>query len=217
MGYAFDVQPPRCHVSGDQDRQCPVFEVLQDTQPFALINIPGNNPAGETVGIQSVMKVFPLALGVDEDHGALHSLAPQKAEQKRKLLFAGTVVEQLFHPFGSHLLRGNRDFFRQVHEFIGKLHHPLVEGGREHQVLPSVEGRQAAQNEAQVGDEAHVEHSVGLVDNQHFDPFQGIHLLFQIVDQAPRRTDNQVGTVTQGIFLFHVIDTAVDCLDNESA
>ena len=158
-----------------------------------------------------------LALGVEEDHRALHAVTSQKPQQQRKLLLAGNMEKQLFHAFGGHAVRCYRDFFRHVHEFVGQLHHPVIEGGREHQVLALVERWQPLQDKAQVGYESQVEHAVGLIDNQHLDPFEGVNLLLQVVDQAAGGANDHVGAIAQRVFLFHVIDAAVNGLDHQAA
>ena len=118
---------------------------------------------------------------------------------------------------GGHLLGRDRDLFRQIHEFVGQLHDPLVEGGGKHQVLALVKGWQAAQDKAQIGDKAHIEHAVGLVDHQHLDLFEAVDLLLEIVDQPARRADDDIGAVPQGVALLHVIHAAIDCLDGKTA
>ena len=61
--------------------------------------------------------------------------------------------------------------------------------GREHQRLPL--GRNLVDDLAQVVDKAHVEHPVGLVDDQHFDVRQiDVTLLHQIQQPAGRGDDN---------------------------
>ena len=46
--------------------------------------------------------------------------------------------------------------------------------------------RQAAQDEADVRDEAEVEHAVGLVEHQHLRVAQVEHVLLEVVDEAAR-------------------------------
>ncbi len=58
----------------DHDRQLAALEILQYPQPFFLLHIAGDDPAGKSVGVQPVMEELRLALGVDEDHGPLHPL-----------------------------------------------------------------------------------------------------------------------------------------------
>jgi hypothetical protein len=65
-------------------------------------------------------------------------------------------------------------------------------------------GGQAPQQEAQVGDEAHVEHAVGLVDDEDLDAPQVVDVLLQVVDQRP------------GVPIEHVdaLPSAARCFDS---
>src|SRR6185369_4575250 len=127
------------------------------------------------------------------------------------------MIQLLGDTFRRHLLRSYADFLRKIHEFVRKLHNPLVESGGEHEILPLVIRGEAAENKAEIGDKAHVEHPVCLVNDQDLNMAERIDLLFEIIYQTARRSDNDVGAFEQGIFLEHVIDAAVDRLDRKAA
>ncbi len=76
--------------------------------------------------------------------------------------------------------------------------------------------RQAPQDEAQVGDEAHVEHAVGLVDDQHLDAARRPDVLLQVVDEPTGRADQHVAAFAQRVALLVVVDAAVHGQDPES-
>ena len=127
------------------------------------------------------------------------------------------MVENLLHIFRSHPLRGDRDLLRRIHELVGQLHDPQIEGGGEEQILALIKGGQTAQDETQIGDKAHVKHAVGLVDDQHLDLFEAVNLLFEVVDQPARSADDDVGPLAERITLLHVIYAAIDTLDGKAA
>ena len=58
--------------------------------------------------------------------------------------------------------------------------------------------RQPAQDEPEVGDEAHVEHPVGLVDDEHLDLAGRPDVLLEIVDEPARGADQQVAALRAG-------------------
>ena len=64
-------------------------------------------------------------------------------------------------------------------------------GGREEHGLAR-EGQQLA-DALDVGDEAHVEHAVGLVDHQHVDAGEQQLAALEMVEQAARRGDDHIG------------------------
>ena len=60
MGDAVDVQTARGDIGGNQDRQFAFLEILQYAQPFLLLHIPGDQPAGKIVGVQPIIADIPL-------------------------------------------------------------------------------------------------------------------------------------------------------------
>jgi hypothetical protein len=97
-----------------------------------------------------------------------------------------------------------------VHVLVGEVHDRVRQSGGEHHGLSLVVRRQAAQQKAQVAQKTHVEQAIGLVDDQDLDAAQRVDPLFQVVDQSPRRADEDVAAVTQAIALLVVVDAAVD-------
>ena len=69
---------------------------------------------------------------------------------------------------------------------------------REQERLPPLGLGQPPQDEAQVGDEPHVEHAVGLVDHQHLDACRRPDVLLEVVDEPARRADEQVAAARAG-------------------
>ncbi len=127
------------------------------------------------------------------------------------------MVEDLLDPLGGHLLGGDAHLFGQIHELVGELHDPRREGRREEHRLALLEGWQLAQDVAQILDEAHVEHAVGLVDDHRLDRIEGEDPLLGVVDEPPRGGDDDVDPLLQGLALLVVVDAAEDRLDAERA
>ena len=126
------------------------------------------------------------------------------------------MVDEMLDVLRRHLLRRDRQLLGLVHEDVGQLHDVVAEGGGEQHRLPLVVGRQPPQQVAQVLDEPHVEHAVGFVDDEHLDAAQVEHVLAVVVDQAPRRADQQVDARLHLIALLAVVDAAVHGLDGEA-
>ena len=57
--------------------------------------------------------------------------------------------------------------------------------------------------------EAHVEHPVGLVEHEVLDVFQRQIFLGDVIEQSPRRGDDDVGSSFQLIVLLAVLHAAV--------
>ena len=70
--------------------------------------------------------------------------------------------------------------------------------------------RHLVDNAADVGHEAHVEHAVGLVEDQMLDGVELDRALLEIIEQAAGRGDKDVGAALELRFLFAVADAAID-------
>ena len=79
------------------------------------------------------------------------------------------MEQRLAHLVGGDLFGLDLDLLRVVHVLVGELHDPGRQRRREQQVDALVGRGHPAQQVADVGDEAEVEHAVGLVEHDDFD------------------------------------------------
>ncbi len=75
---------------------------------------------------------------------------------------------------------------------VCELEHAVRQRRGEQHVQAVVAFGQTAQHEADVLDEAEIEHPVGLVEHEHLHAAQAEHALLEEVDDAARRADQQV-------------------------
>ena len=92
---------------------------------------------------------------------------------------------------------------------VGKLHDAVGERGRKQHRQPPFRLGAAPQQEAQILDEAEIEHPVGFVEDDDIGFAQIEDPLLEIVDEPSRRADENVGAVLQLLALLVVVDTAV--------
>ena len=95
--------------------------------------------------------------------------------------------------------RRHRDGLGVPQEGVGQAADLGRHGGREEQRLPVA--REQADDALDVGDEAHVEHAVGLVDDEHLDVGQQQAAALEQVDQPARRGDQHVDAAHQRVLL----------------
>src|SRR2546422_1026933 len=103
-----------------------------------------------------------------------------------------------------------RSLGRVVHELPRELEHPERERRGEEERLTFVVRRQAPEDEAQVGDEPHVEHPVGLVDDEDLDVPGRPDTLLEVVDEPAGRAHEDVAAGGERLALLRVVDAAVD-------
>jgi hypothetical protein len=195
---AVDVQAARGHVGRHQDLQLAGLELLQQRLALLLRHVARQHADPVTGALQRPRHPLHPHLGVDEHHGPRALAAREQAEEQRDLLLVGREVDLLPDLGRGDELGLDHDLLGLVHVLVGELQHPVAEGGREQQGLALGADRHAPQQEADVLDEAEVEHAVGLVEHADLAGVQAHDLvLLDVVDQAPGGGDDHVGAGLQ--------------------
>jgi hypothetical protein len=83
------------------------------------------------------------------------------------LLFLLHAIRALFDQFDGRVARRDLDRQRIVQQPFGQAANVVRVGGGEQEILPFL--RQQLDDLADVVDEAHVEHAIGLIEHQHLD------------------------------------------------
>ena len=96
-------------------------------------------------------------------------------------------------PFNGGGDRRHRDLGGIAQHLLGEIGDRLGHGGGEQQGLAL--RRQFRDDPADVVDEAHVEHAVGLVEHENFDPVEPQRVALDEVEQAAGRRDQHVDPV----------------------
>ena len=167
-----------------------------------------NRGSLDALTLQTTAAAVGAVLGAHKDDGALRALLLEELGQQVVLGLNGHREHKLVNGVGGR--RGGRDLHagRVAHQVGNLAHGLLVECGREQQRLAL--GRRLAHNTANGGQKAHVEHAVGLVQNQHLDLVQVAGSLLDQIDQTARRGDQDVAAVLEGRGLGLVAHAAHD-------
>jgi hypothetical protein len=96
-------------------------------------------------------------------------------------------------------LPSDLDHFRRVHDLSGRLHHGVAYRRREEQRLPA--GWERSHDSPHAGPEAHVQHPVGLIENQHLEPAEIGGPAAQVVEKTSWRRDDEIHPSAQGALL----------------
>ena len=109
---------------------------------------------------------------------------------------------------GNRVAARDLDQLRVLQHGVGELLDLFREGGREQQALAFL--RQHGQDAPDVGDEAHVEHAVGFVEDDELDLAEVDALLLHVVEQAAGRGDDDLAAFAQFGGLRLDVDAAID-------
>ena len=153
-------------------------------QPVRTVLRPGEDQClVDPAGLDEVAEELALALAIDH-------------------------VDDLGDELGRCVAGRDLDRGRVVEQAVGEPPDLVREGRREEQVLAT--RRQDREDLADVADEAHVEHPVGLVEDEDLDPRQVDRPLAEVVEQAAGGRDDDLGAGAQGADLGIEADATVD-------
>ena len=168
----------------------------------------------DAVVLEHARKTPAGFLLVDEDDHLLHgrgarALRLQKLHEGVRLHAASHAVDLLRDGFGRLIVAG--DFDKHgigLEEVRRELLDLGREGGREHEAL-AVRGKKL-QDARDVREKAHVEHAVGFVEDDHFDLRELYGLLFDVVEETPRRRREDFDPAAKHVGLRTNVDAPVD-------
>ena len=210
-----DVQAARRDVGRDQQAQLAVAERFQRAGPLALVQVAVDRGRVVSVFRQRLGDDVDVRLAVAEDDGVGQPLAlgVDQGAQQVALLLGGHVAAgggQLDQALRDRLagrgLARDLDPFGRVQEGVGDPLDLGGHGGAEEQRLAG-EGRQL-EDALDIGDEAHVQHAVGLVDDHDLNAGQQQLAALDMVQQAARGGDQHVHAAVDQLVLFAEADAA---------
>lgn len=189
-----DVEPARGDVGCDEHRAAPVRKLDQYLIALALLELAMQRERMEALRTQHVEQVAALLLRVAERERADRPIVLQQQPDRMQSLVIGHLVEALANLavvvalFEFHLLRIPQDLPAQLCD-------PVWVGRREQQRLPF--RRTLAHDRRDVVEEPHVEHPVRFVEHERLQRAEREIAAFEMVHDAPRRTDDDMRAVLE--------------------
>ena len=195
VGNGLDVEAAPGHVAADEEIDLAALERRQRLGPAILNHVAVQRADIQAMAPERGADDIDVLLPVAEDQRALHRLVSEQVTQHSAFF---RQIEQDHRVAHGACHRGRR---RDAH-FLGVdqklLAEPLdlgPEGGGEHQRLADT--RQGLDDALDIGDEAHVEHAVGLVDHQNLDAAQHDPSALEHVDQAAGSRDQNIRVLAE--------------------
>ena len=208
MREGVDVEAARGDLRGDQHREPAGLEVGQgaDSLRLALVAVDGRrrDPGVLELGGQPVGAV----LGPGEDERLVDLAGLDQVAEQLALAFAIDRIDDLRDEVSRLVARGDLDHRGPIQEAVRETLDLVRERRREQEVLAA--RREQREDLADVADEAHVEHPVGLVEDEDLDPREVDRPLADVVEQATGGGDDDFGTRAQVTDLRVEADAAID-------
>ena len=208
VGQVADVDPPGGDVGGYQEAKSPLLDPVEGGLTRGLGEVARDLVRVETAFRQEAGEVAHIGLGVAEDDRALRIFQFDDPRQRRFLLLGGDQVEEMFDLLGSELSIGEADKLGIVEKEPGERADLFGHRGGE-KVGPAFRG-EVTVNFSDVGPEAEGKHLVGFVENQVSDVVQVHATISQVIDNPPRGSDDDVGSLLEGVQLRAVADAPID-------
>ena len=200
---------PRATMSvATRTRNLPRLEAGECLGPLRLRAVAVDPLGGDAVLHEEVVQPVGAVLGAGEDQHLLHLAALQQGEQECRLQFLGHRVDRLGDADRGLRLALEVDHHRVLQHLAHQRHDRRWHRRREEEGLPL--GGHVLEDATDVGQEAHVEHPVGLVQHEVLDPRQlGVGGL-EVVQQPARRGDHHVHATAEGMLLGPHADAPED-------
>ncbi len=208
VGERLDVDAARRDVGRDQHPQAAVLEPRQGVGALRLAAVAVDAVAGHLVAVEELGQAVGAVLGAGEDQHVLDLVAPQQLEQQPGLELFPHRVDRLGDGRGRQRPALDVDRRRVPQHLLRQLDDRRRQGGREQHGLAVA--RQRREHPPHVGQEAHVEHAVGLVEHQHLEIVEPRVVVLEMVEQASRGRHQDVDTAAEGALLRPGGDAAED-------
>ena len=204
-----NVQATGRHVGGHQHLDLAGLEAVQRLQALLLGLVAVDGLGQEAFLLQMPCQTTRTDLGIGKDDDLLDAtLADERPHRVTLEVFGGHVVDRLLDVLGQRVGPCHLDELRLVQEALGQLADLVREGGREHEVLTA--RAEQIDDALDVGQEAHVQHPVRLVQHQQLHLRQVHRLLLDVIQQPPGGSDEDLDAGAQCIGLRLHVDATED-------
>ena len=210
---ALDVETAGCHIGGDEDVDLRLAQLIDRALTSLLRDVAVDGSGLESAGAQLLGELLGGLLGAHEHDDALVLLDLEDAGQGVELVRVLNHEVALTDIRTGLRLRGDPDFLGVVQVLAGDAVDRSRHGGREQcdlTVRPDL-----AEDLFDVFGEAHLEHLVGLIEDEVLEAAELQRTLLEVVDDTTRGADDDLRSAAQTRQLRAVGLTAVDREDGE--
>ena len=209
VGDSVDVDASSRDVGGHEDPDLAVLEFLEGPGPLVLGPVGMKGPRADATAPELLGHPVGQILGTGKDEHGIHLVVLQEMLEQADLLGLGDLVNELFDGVGGVGATPDFNGFRIVLKIVGELLDVAREGGGEKKGLAILLGK-IPNDPSDVGEKAHVEHAIGLVENEELEARKICAALFHQAHEAPGGGDDQLHALAQGLFLGTFPHPAVD-------
>ncbi len=187
---AVDIDAAGGDVGSHEDPDLAGFEFLQGAEALVLRAIRMEGGGADLAALEPAGDPVGAVLGAGEyEHGIERGIAQQMGKEGR-LEAGGDFVNQLRHRLGGIGAPADLDGLGGLLELVGQRFDFLRERGGKHEGLAF--SRKRFDDAADLGEETHVQHAIGFVEDEEFDLREITVTLAHEVEEAARGGDDEV-------------------------
>ena len=195
MADTIDINAARRNIRSDEYSDVALTEGRKHALALVLRFVAVNSLGADASPTQVTRNLIGAALCPCEDQSSVNRFPPQHVDQDCRLRGAVDTNNALLYAFNRRGDRRYRDLDRVAQHARGKFCDGARHGRRKHQHLPL--DRKLGDYLTDIVDKAHVEHPVGLVENEAFDLAQSKRIALDEIKQPAGRCDKNIDTVKQ--------------------
>jgi hypothetical protein len=202
------INPTGGNIGGNEQHHGAILETRQGpiASPLRLVAV---NCLRPNLGPHQLLaEAIGSVLGAGKDNGPGYILGAKDVRKQSHLVALGNEANLLVNPLDGGGFRGHLDLHRIVQEGPGQLHDGRRHGGRKEQVLTLL--WQVLEDLPDVVNKAHVEHTIGLVENEELHCIEVDEPPSQQVQQSARGRHQDLLPTTQGLDLGILIHPPED-------
>jgi nicotinate-nucleotide adenylyltransferase len=205
---AFDVEAARGDVGGDEDVELAVLELLDEPLALRLRDVAVDRGGAETARLQLLREFLGGRFGAREDDHRLERFGFEDARERVEFLQAADVPVALADVGRGGRLGLDRDLDGLAQ--VGLRDALDLARHRRREQRDAARFGRFLEHGFDVVDEAHAQHFVGFVEDERFELREIERAAFEMIDDAPRRADDDVRAALEAAELRAVALAAVD-------
>lgn len=215
QGDVFDIDTAGGDIGGDEDGGLAAAEFIEGALSgilcfIAVDGLGAEAGMGEVAG-EPVGTLFGAAKDQGELASILVALIGEEGLEESGLVIALEEAEPVVDLIGGLPGGLDADFGGVVKDFAGQLCRMAGESGGEKEGLAL--SWQFGDNGADIGQEAHIEHAIGLIEDEVFDLIETQFALAEEVEEATWGGDEDIKAFAESFDLWMKADAAVDGTD----
>ena len=178
-----DVDATGSNIGSHQRRQFALLEFRQHTRACALRFVAMDGSRLDAGLVQGPGQRIGAVLGAGKHQHLMQAARLEQMLEQILFLLAVALDHLLHHRFSGSIARGHIDRNRLMQQARGQFADFRRKSGGKKQILTVF--RQQGDDLADIADEAHVEHAVGLIQHENFNGREIHRLLLHVVKQTP--------------------------------